>query len=378
MDRLLIKGGRLLSPKNGYLFDKLDILIENCVIKEIGEELEENNVEKIKLNGEIVAPGFIDIHTHCYKGKSPIGTEADVLGIERGATTIFDAGTSGPLNYMDFKENVIDKVKTRVFTCLNISKNGLDTLDELSNLENIDEEEVLKVVNENRHNIKAIKVRASASVVGKNGLKPIAIGKEIAKKAQLPLVVHMGNYPPSASEVLNLLDKNDIVTHAYHGKKNGLFKEEGTLKDEVIEAKKRGVKFDVGHGSASFNIRTFGKALKNNFIPDFISTDLYHTNMIEPVGSILNVMSKLIAAGLTLEQCVQKVTSDVSDFFKLKGLGELKEGYKGDFTIFNMKSCDEIAKDSEGNEQRILEKLELEYVVHTGGNGSGILKFNKK
>ncbi|MBW6410112.1 amidohydrolase family protein [Clostridium weizhouense] len=378
MNKLLIKGGRLLSSKNGYSFDKLDILIENGIIKVIGNDLEENGIEILKLNGEIIAPGFIDIHTHCYKGKSPIGTEADLLGIERGSTTIFDAGTSGPLNYMDFKENVINKVKTKVFTCLNISDYGLDTLNELSNLESINEERVLKVVNENRDNIKAIKVRASASVVGKNGLKPIAIGKEIARKVQLPLVVHMGNYPPSASEVLNLLDKNDIVTHSYHGKKNGLFKDDGTLKDEVIEAKKRGVKFDVGHGSASFNIKIFKKALKNNLIPDFISTDLYHTNMVEPVGSILNVINKLISAGLTLEECIQKVTSDVADFFNLEGIGELKEGYIADLTIFNIKPCDEIVKDSEENEQKILVKLELGYVVHTGGNGSGILKFNKK
>ena len=378
MHNLLIKGGKLLAPQNGYHYSELDILLENGRIKEIGENINAQGIEILKLNGEIITAGFIDIHTHCYKGKSSIGTEADLIGIQRGSTTIFDAGTSGPLNYEDFKENIIKKSKTQIFSFLNISDYGLNTLSELSNLQEINEEQILKIVKENRHNILGIKVRASSSVVGKNGIIPIKLGKEIAKKAQLPLMVHIGNYPPGVIDVIELLEKDDIVTHSYHGKKNGLFNEDETLKREVEVARQRGVKFDVGHGSESFSFDTFKIALKSNFRPDFISTDLYHRNMVKPVGSLLNVITKLIACGMTLEECVDKVTWDVAKFFNLNNIGQLKRGAQGDLTIFNIKDCNETLKDSYGNKQVIQKKLELRFVVVTGGGDSEVFRFDKE
>ncbi|HEY8889057.1 MAG TPA: amidohydrolase/deacetylase family metallohydrolase [Clostridium sp.] len=378
MSNLLIKGGKLLAPHNGYYYNELDILLEDGMIKEIGENLSKQGNEVLELDGEIVAPGFIDIHTHCYKGKSLIGTKADVIGIQRGTTTIFDAGTSGALNYDDFKVSSINKSKTHIYTFLNISDWGLNSLSELRDLQEINEERIIKKVEENRHNILGIKARASASVVGENGIIPIIMGKKIAKHAQLPLMVHIGNYPPDIMDVINILEKDDIVTHSYHGKKNGLFNENGTLKKEVLAAKERGVKFDVGHGSASFSFDTFRVALKNNFRPDFISTDLYHKNMIEPVGSLLNVITKLIACGMTLEECVNKVTYDVAKFFNLNNIGQLKNGSQGDLTIFNVKDCNESLKDSYGNKQDIQKKLELKFVVVTGGEESEVFRFNKE
>ncbi len=379
MRRLVIKNGKILSPQNGYLYDELDILIEAGIIKAVSKGFREEDTEVVDINGAIVSPGFMDIHVHCYPGESPIGTDADTIGINRGATVIFDAGTSGPMNFEDFYETTIKKAKTKIYAYLNISDYGLATLNELTDINGINGDRVLQVVNKYRDVIKGIKVRASGSVVGENGLKPLILGKKIAVSAGLPLVVHIGNYPPDVVEVLDLLDKDDIVTHAYHGKKNGLFNEDGSLKAQVISAKNRGVRFDVGHGSASFNFNSFKKALKNDLRPDFISTDIYHKNMIEPVGSILNVITKMIGEGLSLETCVTKVTSDVADFFNLDRLGEVKEGYIGDFTIFKVEDCNDIVIDSEGNEKNINKRLELQYVVSsTGGKNSEVLKFDKK
>ena len=378
MGNLLIKGGKLLAPHNGYFYSELDILLEDGKIKEIGENINAEGIEILRLNGEIVSPGFMDIHTHCYKGKSLIGTEADVLGVQRGSTSIFDAGTSGSLNYEDFKENCIKKSKTHIYTFLNISDWGLNSLCELSDLKEINEDRILKKVEGNRNNILGIKARASASVVGNNGITPIRLGKEISKKAKLPLMVHIGNYQPDIIDVIQLLEKDDIITHSYHGKKNGLLSDDGTLKKETRAAKERGVKFDVGHGSESFSFNTFKLALKNNFKPDFISTDLYHKNMVEPVGSLLNVITKLIACGMTLEECINKVTYDVAKFFNLDNMGQLKRGSQGDLTIFDFKDCNEILKDSYGNKQEIKKKLELKFVVVTGGEDSEVFRFNKE
>lgn len=374
MKSLIIKNGKLLSPKDGHYYDKLDVLIEEGKIEKIGKDLNSENADILNLNGEIIAPGFMDIHTHCYKGKSALGTEPDIIGVKRGTTTIFDAGTSGPLNYSDFRENIIKKAKTHIYTFLNISNFGLDKPGELKDLTQIDEGKVLYTVENNRDNILGIKVRASASVVGNNGIIPIQMGKNIAKKAGLPLMVHIGNYPPKVEDVLSLLEKNDIVTHSYNGKVNGLFDQNKTLKKAASEAKKRGVKFDVGHGSESFSFNVFKLALKNNFKPDFISTDLYHENMVKPVGSLLSVITKLVTCGMTLEECVDKVTHDVAELFGLNNKGTLKVGADGDLTIFDVEKCNEVLTDSYGVGQEIQKKLVLKYVVVSKGQNSETVK----
>lgn len=61
--KLLIKGGRVINP--GKNFDGVsDILIENGKIVAVGENLTDGEAQVIDAAGKVVAPGFIDMHTH--------------------------------------------------------------------------------------------------------------------------------------------------------------------------------------------------------------------------------------------------------------------------------------------------------------------------
>jgi len=64
-NRLLLKNGRVVDPSS-KLDSTMDILIEDGKIKEIKEriDLKEKDVEIIDCSKYIVAPGFIDLHTH--------------------------------------------------------------------------------------------------------------------------------------------------------------------------------------------------------------------------------------------------------------------------------------------------------------------------
>lgn len=374
MKSLLIRNGLLVSPVNGLRRTQQDILVKNGKIAAIGSQLPDDGVEEvIDAEGCIVTPGFIDIHTHCYP-KAFLGLAPDTLGLERGSTSILDAGSSGADNYEDFRENYIETSRTKVFTLLNISKEGLIHGHELDAPEKIDLDALKVIVDKYPDNIVGLKARASASVVGEMGLEPIAIAARTAKELKKPLMVHVGNYPPALTDVLNLLGKDDVCTHAYHGKKGGILTDENKIIPEAVAARERGVLFDIGHGVASFSVKVFQKALAENFDCDLIGTDLHVENYEGPVYNLAAVLSKVIGCGESLEDAVEKATSAPARHYGLEGLGELKEGYVADINILDFVKCDEEVVDSIGDTIRLTEKLVLNKTVYSKGEESEVFK----
>lgn len=360
METILI-GGKLLDIKNNLLFEEKDILIKNGKIKKIGKDIERKGRHVINLKGLIISPGFIDIHVHCFPENTVISSLPDDIGVKKGVTTIIDAGTAGAETIGKFYENFIKKSKTRVFSNLNIANSGLKTLSELSKIEEINIENIKKAIEKYGDIIVGLKARASGSVVKENGIIPIKIGKDIARQLNLPLMVHIGNAPPKVEEVLKLLEKGDVITHCYNNKKNGLIRE-GKVIQEALDAKKRGVYFDIGHGSESFSFKIAKEALDNKFEAETISTDLYERNILKPVKSLEATINKMMYLGFSLEKCIEKVTNKPAEIFKLKGLGELKEGYEGDFTIFTLNEGENELEDSVGEKIKITRYIETKYV----------------
>ena len=60
---LLIRGGRVIDPAS-RLDARMDILVENGRISQIGDSLKAKGAEVFDATGCVVTPGFIDIHTH--------------------------------------------------------------------------------------------------------------------------------------------------------------------------------------------------------------------------------------------------------------------------------------------------------------------------
>jgi dihydroorotase len=58
-----IKNGMLLSPVNGLMGERGDVILRDGRIAKVGEGLPEEG-EVIDASSLYVTPGFIDIHTH--------------------------------------------------------------------------------------------------------------------------------------------------------------------------------------------------------------------------------------------------------------------------------------------------------------------------
>ena len=194
--------------------------------------------------------------------------------------------------------------------------------------------------------------------------------KEICRRLGMPLTIHIGNFPPDPCGLVEFLDKGDVVTHTYHGKEVSLFKEDGTPKESFVRARARGVKFDVGHGTASFDYTVYDRARRKGFTPDIISTDMRAINVDGPVFSIETVMSKVHNLGLPLEDCVNAVTYEAAETYHLEGLGQLKEGMLADFTFFEVNDCDLEVADCYFHMQPLSKIIEAKEVIVSKNNDS--------
>lgn len=385
MKNLLIRNGTIISPKDGIRFEKRDILVLHGKIHEIGlnlkEKIRKENIltkkefEIINANNMYISPGFIDVHTHCYKRKLPTGMDSDSIGIEKGSTVIFDAGTAGPMNYYDFKKKYIDKSKTEVYSFLNVTNEGLNILNESTSLDVIDFDNIESIVEKNKDKIKGIKVKASKLDSFKEGIDIIKKSKAVSEKLKLPLVVYIGEYPAYIDEVMDILSKGDIVTPVYGNSINGIFDKSGELRASVIKAKEKGVLFDVCHGLEQFDFEIFRKALTQGLEPDLISTDMHIKNMENIHYSLLNVINKIMELGLPLEKCIEKVTEYPTNIFGLRGSqGSIKIGGDGDFTIFTIDNITEHIMDYNNNELVLTKKLNLQYTIKSWMNSSEIYR----
>ena len=68
----------------------------------------------------------------------------------------------------------------------------------------------------------------------------------------------------------------------------------------LVEGRKRGVLFDVGHGGGSFLWRVAVPLVKEGFAPDSISTDL-HTGSMNT--SMKNQLDVILNSLITIESC---------------------------------------------------------------------------
>ncbi|MCE6110505.1 amidohydrolase/deacetylase family metallohydrolase, partial [Acinetobacter baumannii] len=150
-----------------------DIAIQVGKIAALGE-ISAPSRKTIELNGKVyVSAGWIDSHVHCYPNSPIYHDEPDSVRIPSGITTVIDAGSPGPDDVDDFYQ-LTRKAATEVYALLNISRVGLIAQNELANMANIDAAAVKQAVQRHPDFIVGLKARMSSSVVGENGITPLA------------------------------------------------------------------------------------------------------------------------------------------------------------------------------------------------------------
>ena len=108
------------------------------------------------------------------------------------------------------------------------------------------------------------------------------------------------------------------------------------------------MRFDVGHGAASYSFDMAERALLAGFKPFSISTDLHQRNIRGPVYDLATTASKLLAIGLPLEDCVLAISERPRSVLGLESARNLDAGSRADLTVFELLASDLTAADSLG------------------------------
>jgi dihydroorotase len=337
---LVLRKGRVIDPSQSI--DRVaDVAFANGKVAAFGEDLADEADQVRDVAGKIVTPGLIDLHTHVYWGGTSLGV--DPLRLARGGcTTLVDTGSAGPGNYAGFLEHVIKPSPVRILAYLNVSFAGIFgfskrvMVGESGDLRLMAPADAVEVARANRETLVGIKVRVGFNASGNSGLVPLDIAREVAERVGMPMMVHIDVPPPSLPDVLPRLRPGDVLTHCFRPFPNTPATPEGKVHPAVLEARARGVIFDIGHGMGSFSFETARVMLANGFMPDCISSDVHALCIDGPAFDLLTTMSKFLSIGMPLAEVIAAATAGPAKALGRADLGTFRPGSAGDATVLEL------------------------------------------
>lgn len=347
----ILKSGRIIDPSCNIDMTG-DIAVKDKCIAAIKKTINQPGTLTYPVDNLLVCPGLIDFHTHACWGDG-WGINPDQIGPKTCVTTFVDFGTCGAGNISGFIEHIIKKSELNIFSFLNISINGLSGaiydsefsvfVGELEDKRMAIPQRAIMAGIEFPDTIRGIKVRCSYDAAGLNAMDVLLVAEQVARSLKKPLAVHIGKPPATIQEILSVLKKGDIVTHAFRGAPNSLVDSKGNIIPEAIKARKRGVLFDVGHGSSSFSFSAAGKLVNQGFWPDMISSDLHTFSIVGPAYDLPTTMTKFLGLGLSVYQIIERVTSLPAQAINITDkAGTLAIGSPADIAVLGLENvtCD--------------------------------------
>jgi dihydroorotase len=338
---LLLKGGHVIDAKN-HISAIRDVAISGGRIAAVEENIPASRARKtIDVSSLYVTPGLVDIHEHVFSGsvnREYTGencVRADSFSFRSGVTTVVDAGSSGWRNIGEFRDEVINRQKTRVFALLNIVGHGMGgRMDVEQNTKDMDPVRTAEVARRNNDVVVGIKVAHYA------GPEWIAVdrGVEAGRLANIPVMIDFATFRPERpfqDLVLIHLRPGDIYTHQYL-QVVPMLDADGRVLPYLFEARKRGIIFDVGHGGGSFSFRQAIPAVKQGFVPDSISTDVHTDSMNAGMKDMLNLMSKFLNMGMSLDDVIACSTWHPAREIHHEELGSLSVGSGADVAVLRV------------------------------------------
>jgi dihydroorotase len=282
----------------------------------------------VDAGGCYVVPGLIDLHCHFFGYFGSV--RPDELCLSTGVTTAIDAGGAGHITFDRFNEQVISKSSVRVFALLNIAGLGM-TGEPEQDLDGMPSDLAARKIAQRPDLIVGLKVAHYAGP----GWQPLDRAVQAARETGTFAMVDQS---PIASRPM------DEMMLQHMGARDAVSKPMTSPEDKVrpyfFEARKRGVKFDVGHGAGSFSWRIAQAAVDQGFLPDTISTDLHRSSYLTNQATMPETMSKLLACGVPLARVIEMSTWSPAQQIGHPELGTLSVAGAADVAVLRIEDGD--------------------------------------
>ena len=329
---LIIRGGRVIDPSLN-LDTIADVGIANGRIQSIDRELNASATDEINATNKIVLPGLLDIHAHY--AQDDRGAH---ICLSDGVTGWVDAGSAGADNIEEMVA-VARSAPQPARILLNIGRGGVIPEGDTADISMANVEVAKAAIASNLDYVVGVKARLTSGVTA-NDIVVIRRAQEVASYFNLPLMIHMGQSESSMASLVAELKPGDVVTHMYAPPPNAIINNDGRIFPEILEARRRGIWFDVANGRTD-HLRwdTFDAIMETGFWPDTISTDGFSTSRSAPgVRDYPNIMSKFLNFGMSLNAVVAASTQNPSRVFPfLRDKGTLNIGAPADVAILDLR-----------------------------------------
>ncbi|MFF0449879.1 amidohydrolase family protein [Streptomyces sp. NPDC004609] len=363
---LVLAGGTVIDPASATNA-RLDVAVTGDRIAAIGEGLAADAARTIDVTGSTVLPGLVEGHTHIFPYVSAVGAPAEEAHLRRGVVAAADAGTAGASTFAAFRKLVVEANPLRIVNFLNVSVLGLIDFrfGELLNPDTLVPEDALATAEAHPGIVRGFKIRLSEDVVGANWEPLLKKSVSLAEQAGLPLMLHIGETAEPLPVVLDYLRPGDIVAHCYTGKPHGIL-DGDHVQPAVTAARERGVLFDSAHGKSNLSFEVARRAIADGFLPDVLSSDTSARNWRGPVFDLLTSISKMVALGAPLEECVRRATVAPAQLLGLdaEGYGRLEAGGRADVTVVT--ETEEVTLPDAAGNTILAPRLEPTVVLHGG------------
>ena len=200
-----------------------------------------------------------------------------------------------------------------------------------------------------------LKVRMCKATLGDYGIAPLKrtveiadkIGKQTARHCVVD--VHYDDLPDNVSvqEILDTLRAGDVITHVMQTHGETMFESDGSVRDALKKARKRGIWVDDCHGRVHWSFANLKNAYADGFYPDIISSDVVRiSTFVKPGSSLVHAMCVNSAAGMKELDIFKAVTyTPAKALGILDRAGTLDVGKPADVCIMDVQQTNEEYQD---------------------------------
>jgi dihydroorotase len=188
----------------------------------------------------------------------------------------------------------------------------------------------------------------------------------VADELTLPVMVHVGDTAEPLPDLMNLLRRGDVVTHALTGRHHGILSADDTVHPAILDAQRAGIVFDAARGRNHLSFDVLARAAEQGFLPDTLSTDMSLPMARDLRYGLPTIANYLLAYGVPLHEALARMTVRPATVIGRDLAPALALGQSADLTVLALQHGTVTLADVDGRLLRAPRGLVAQATIRSG------------